>query len=259
MVLSDLHENSGALQHFIRIAEHLPGGFDDIWLLGDVFGHSDDATGLEDLTQEVMDELMILMRYKGPAVQGNWEYWLTHPERDRSNKDQGKYTEQLTQRRTLLEKKKYKPLLDRLSANTALVSPETGEFTLFHGCSYCCLGNSVYQPQPCECYLFPRDLNTVTRGLFGNAENLRTPHFLFGHTHTPGFFTYSAASMINLWQFFPPDRANQPISYGDSNQRYGINPGSAGIAWRGLPRTALLLDTNEKTFTYLIDEERQTL
>ena len=245
------------MKRFIRKAEKLPGGFDDIWLLGDIFGHSDDATGEDDLTQPVLNDLMVLMRYKGAAVQGNWEYWLSHPERDGANKDQGKYAEQLSQRRKMLMQRKNRPLLERLGRDAVRVCPDKGtpEFTLFHGCSYACHGNSDYQPAPCECYLFPRDLNTVTRGLFGNPENLRTPHFLFGHTHTPGFFTYSVTSLVNVWQFFTPELADRPVSYGDSSQRYGINPGSAGIAGKNFPRTAMLLDTNEKTFTYLIDEE----
>lgn len=236
----------------------MPGGFDDIWLLGDVFGHSDDATGLDDLTQDILDGLMELMRYPGPAVQGNWEYWLSHPERDSSNKDQGKHSEQLNQRRALLAEKRNKPLLDRLCEKSVYIvpEPEGGEFTLFHGCSYVCHSNSDYRPEPCECYLFPRDLNTVTRGLFARSENLRTPHFLFGHTHTPGYFTYSVTSMINLWQIFTPALAGRPISYGDPRQRFGINPGTAGIWGKRYPRTALLLDTYEKTFTYLIDQER---
>ena len=62
--------------------------------------------------------------------------------------------------------------------------------------------------------------------------------------------------MINIWQFFTPAQANRPISYGDSKQRFGINPGTAGVAGKRFPRTALLLDTYEKTFTYLIDIER---
>ena len=226
--------------------------------MGDVFGHSSDSTGEDDLTQPVLNDLMALLRYDGPAVSGNWEFWLSHPERDSMYKDQGKYAEQLSQRRELLAQKKNKPLLDRFRGETVRIWPEKGtpEFTLFHGCSYACHGNSDYQPHPCECYLFPRDLNTVTRGLFGNPENLCTPHFLCGHTHTPGYFTYSVTSMVNVWQFFTPEQVNVPVSYGDSSQRFGINPGSAGIAGKNLPRTALLLDTNEKTFTYLIDEER---
>lgn len=256
-MISDLHENCSALNHFIRKAEMTSGGFDDIWLLGDLFGHSDDSTGDEDLSQTVLDMFRVLEKYKGPAVRGNWEYWLTHPERDAYNKYQEKYREQLTQRRELLGKKNNKAILDRLSRDTVLVFPEKGkaEFTLFHGCSYGCYRNSDYQPHPCECYLFPRDLNIVTRGLFGNPENLKTPHFLFGHTHTPGFFTYSVTSRINMWQFFTPDLENRPISYGDSSQRFGINPGSAGIETRRFPRTAVLLDTAEKTFTYLVDIE----
>lgn len=246
------------MKSFIRTAEKLPGGFDDIWLLGDVFGHSSDATGAEDLTRDVLDDLLMLMRYSGPAVRGNWEYWLTHPERDKSNKDQGKYAAELSQRREMLTRKRGSELLERLNRENTVVFPDPSapEFTLFHGCSYACHGNSDYQPQPCECYLFPRDLNIVTRGLFGNAENLASTHFLFGHTHIPGFFTYSVSSMVNMWQFFTYDKRNRPISYGISGQRFGINPGSAGIGAKNLPRTALLLDTGEKTFTYLIDEER---
>lgn len=257
LVISDLHENCRALNNFIRMAEKMPGGLDDIWLLGDLFGHSDEATGDEDLSQTVLNIYRILEKYKGPAVRGNWEYWLTHPERDARNKYQGKYAEQLAQRRELLSKKNNKGLLDRLARDTVRVYPETDtpEFSLFHGCSYVCYKNSDYQPHPCECYLFPRDLNIVTRGLFGNEENLKTPHFLFGHTHTPGFFTYSVTSMVNMWQFFTTDLQNCPISYGDSSQRYGINPGSAGIETRRFPRTAVLLDTVDKTFTYLVDTE----
>ena len=242
---------------FIRNAERLRGGLDDIWLLGDLFGHADESTGEEDLTHFVLDEFDVLRKYLSLAVQGNWEYWLTHPERDEGNKDQGKYRTQLVQRRELFENKNYKDLLDRLARNTVLTYPQRGkgEFTLFHGCSYPCHRNSDYLPHPCECYLFPRDLNIVTRGLFGNAENLRTPHFLFGHTHTPGFFTYSVTSMVNMWQFFTTELKDRPISYGESSRRFGINPGSAGIRTKRFPRTAVLLDTAEKTFMYMVDTE----
>ena len=246
------------MKSFIRIAEQLPGGFDDIWLLGDVFGHSSDATGAAELTPDVLDDLLMLMDQKGPAVRGNWEFWLTHPERDSRNTDQGKYTAELAQRREILAENRGTELLDRMSREDVITYPDPAapEFTLFHGCSYACHGNSDYQPQPCECYLFPKDLNIVTRGLFGNALNLTSPHFLFGHTHIPGYFTYSVSSMVNMWQFFTYDQHNRPISYGTNGQRFGINPGSAGIEGKNLPRTALLLDTGEKTFTYLIDEER---
>ncbi len=246
------------MKSFIRIAERLPGGFDDIWLLGDVFGHSADATGAADLTRDVLNDLLILMDYSGPVVRGNWEFWLTHPERDSRDSDQGKYVSELVQRREILTEKRGAKLLDRLNQEDVVIYPDPAvpEFTLFHGCSYACHGNSDYQPQPCECYLFPKDLNIVTRGLFGNALNLTSPHFLFGHTHIPGFFTYSGSSMVNMWQFFTDDLRDRPVSYGIEGQRFGINPGSAGIGTKNHPRTALLLDTGEKTFTYLIDEER---
>lgn len=235
----------------------MPGGFDDIWLLGDLFGHSDDATGEEELTQPVLNAFQILEKYKGPAVRGNWEHWLIHPEHDARSKYQGKYRDQLVQRRELLSQRDNRALLDWIARDTIRILPEieTPEFTMFHGCSYPCHRNSDYQPHPCECYLFPRDLNIVTRGLFGNAENLKTPHFLFGHTHTPGFFTYSVTSMKNMWQFFTMDMQGRAIRYGDPGQRFGINPGSAGIETGRFPRTAVLLDTYQKTFTYLVDME----
>ena len=249
LVISDLHENCRALEHFVRMAERSQGGLDDIWLLGDLFGHSDSATGNEDLTQDVIDAIRGFERYRGPVVCGNWEYWLTHPESDAHN---SKYREQLAQRRELLGRRSNRPLLDWIARDTTRC---IGDFTLFHGCSYACFRNSDFQPHPCETYLFPRDLNIVTRGLFGNADHLKTPHFLFGHTHTPGFFTYSVSSMVNMWRFFTMDLVNRPICYGDSGLRFGINPGSAGISSRRFPRTAILLDTAEKTFTYLVDIE----
>ena len=98
LVISDLHENCRALNNFIRIAQNTPHGFDDIWLLGDLFGHSDEATGESDLTQTVLNMFQILEKYKGPAVRGNWEHWLTHPEHDIRGKYQEKYKEQLAQR-----------------------------------------------------------------------------------------------------------------------------------------------------------------
>ena len=61
--------------------------------------------------------------------------------------------------------------------------------------------------------------------------------------------------MKNMWQFFTTDQANRPINYGDRRQRFGINPGSAGIQTQRFPRTAILLDTAEKTFSYLLDIE----
>ena len=243
---------------FIRTAQQHPGGFDDIWLLGDVFGHSEQSTGTENLTQPILDTLMIYLHKTTAAVQGNWEYWLAHPERDHTAKDQGKYTGQLEQRRELLAKGNNRRPLEQLTRDTVLLMPDprAPEFTLFHGCSFASHCSSDYQPQPCECYLFPRDLNIVTRGLFGDPEHLSTPHFLFGHTHTPGYFIHSRSAMLTMWQYLTPELQGRPIPYGNPRQRFGINPGSAGIKGKNTPRTAILLDTNEKTFTYLTDEER---
>ncbi len=251
LVLSDLHENFAALERFIAAAEATCGGLDDIWLLGDTFGHSDESTGMDELTQSAIERLRASLTRVSEAVAGNWEFWLAHPERD--SRDREKHDEQLNARRELLQKKKNRDLFKFLNGETVRVH---GDFTLFHGCGYACFGNSGYRPAACECYLFPRDLNIVTRGLFGSAEHLTTRHFLFGHTHTPGWFAYSEESMVSMWQFFTPDLAGREYSYGDGRRRFGINPGSAGIAGRKIPRTALLLDSAAETFMYLTDEER---
>lgn len=251
LVLSDLHENFAALGRFIAAAEAACGEAVDIWLLGDTFGHSDESTGTDDLTQSALECLRGSLPRVSEAVSGNWEFWLAHPEGD--SRDREKHAEQLNARRELLQKKKNRDVFKFLNGESVRVC---GDFTLFHGCSYACFGNSGYRPAACECYLFPRDLNIVTRGLFGSAEHLTTRHFLFGHTHIPGWFAYSEESMVSMWQHFTPDLAGREYSYGDGRRRFGINPGSAGIAGRKTPRTALLLDSAAQTFMYLTDEER---
>ena len=74
------------MNHFIHAAEKTRGGLDDIWFLGDLFGHADESTGEDDLMQPVLDSLQVLEKHMGLAVQGNWEFWLTHPEPDENNK-----------------------------------------------------------------------------------------------------------------------------------------------------------------------------
>ena len=71
--------------------------------------------------QPVLDSLQVLEKHMGLAVQGNWEFWLTHPERDENNKYQEKYRSQLTQRRELLGKKENNTLLKRLSRDTVQI------------------------------------------------------------------------------------------------------------------------------------------
>lgn len=257
LIISDLHENHGALRRFIKAAEHTPGGFNDIWFLGDIFGHSFESIGKSNLTEDFFESIRILSDYPYLAVFGNWEYWLGHPEADQRDKNQREHEFQLKQRRLVLGKKGNGRILDRFLQNASLVYPagRDAEFTLFHGCSYECHGNSDYHPKPWECYLYPRDLNIVTRGLFGNRDHLATPHFLFGHTHTPGWFAYSGSTMINMWRYFTPEQAGEDICYGGGNLRFGINPGSAGVEGKNMPRTAVLLDSNEKLFRYLTDTE----
>lgn len=257
LVISDLHENHQALLRFIDLAGKTPGGFNDIWFLGDFFGHSDQAIGLSNLTQAFFDKLRVLDKIPSIAVWGNWEYWLGHPEQDYSGKMQRDQEFPLKQRRLILTQKNNRKLLDKFLKSASLVYPAgpDAQFTLFHGCSYACHGNSDYQPKAWECYLYPRDLNIVTRGLFGSPEHLSTPHFLFGHTHMPGYFVYSNSSLVAMWRFFTVQESGETVFYGNPNQRYGINPGSAGIAMNGIPRTALLLDTEAQTFTWLTDQE----
>ena len=178
-----------------------------------------------------------------------------HPEKDRENEAQQNFIESLSTRRTAFRRKKIS-LVKRMMENSTLALPEKNpEFTLFHGCSFSCHDTTEYHADPWESYLYPHDLNIVTRSLFGSSENLRTPHFLFGHTHKPGFFVYSKTSLVTMWRMFSIEMSEVPVYYGHENQRFGINPGSAGIAQRNIPRTAMILDTAEKTFQYIIDED----
>jgi predicted phosphodiesterase len=253
LVISDIHENHEAIMRLILKARKIPGGFCDIWFLGDFFGHSEDADGKNHLTQNCLLTIEDLFQLPLYCVFGNWEYWLAHPENDEVNDGQRGNSNALGERREILKRTKTH-LLQRLMRYSILELPETRpEFTLFHGCSFSCHDTAAYHADPWESYINPHDLNIVTRNLFGNADHLKTPHFLFGHTHIPGFFVYSKTSFVNMWRIFSPEMARTPIYYGNENQRFGINPGSAGITQMNFPRTAIILDTKEKTFQYIVD------
>lgn len=257
LILSDIHENADALMRLVLKALRMPGGIDDIWLLGDLFGHSENAIGVPRLQKRFLSVLKDLEQFPIYSVFGNWEFWLFHPENDQKNSAQSNAQETLASRRRMLQRSK--PVLLRgMMKNSILMLPEQqAEFTLFHGCSYSCHNTTEYQADPWESYLNPHDLNIVTRGLFGNPEHLQTDHFLFGHTHKPGFFAFSKSSFVNMWRVFTPEMAEKPLSYKNGGYRYGINPGSAGIENGNIPRTGVVLDTAEKTFQFIIDSENE--
>ena len=258
LVISDIHENHEAIVRLILKARKIPGGFRDIWFLGDFFGHSEDAVGKSRLTRSCLLTVTDLFQLPFYCVFGNWEYWLMHPENDAINEAQKNHKTALEERRKKLNSKS-KIVSQRLMRKPILELPEKRpEFTLFHGCSFSCHDTAVYHADPWESYINPHDMNIVTRNLFGNTDHLKTPHFLFGHTHIPGYFVYSKTSFVNMWRMFSPDMAENPIYYGNENQRYGINPGSAGINQKNFPRTAIILDTKAKTFQYIIDDGNST-
>jgi predicted phosphodiesterase len=237
------------------MAESVSPGFDDVWLLGDLFGHVDQSLGGDQFNPKFLDAVTALFEYPVEAAFGNWEYWLMHPELDEENEHQRRYRKELVERRRILSDKNPR-LLDKMIKNDVIQPAESENgFTLFHGCSYACHDGSNYQAKPCESYLNPKDLNVVTHGLFENRENLKTDHFLFGHTHAPGYFAYSTTTFINMWRPFHHGMTDEPVEYGNDVQRFGINPGSAGIASGQTPRSALILDTADQTFTYIIDSE----
>lgn len=255
LVLSDIHENGESLFRFMRKAEAIDSGFDDIWLLGDLFGHSSQSSGNADFNLPFLDALDRLSDFPISAVIGNWEYWLLHPERDDTNEAQSKCKAELVERRQIITEKKIR-LFDKIMEKDVICLPEENpQFTIFHGCSYSCHDGQAYHAEPCESYLNPKDLNIVTGGLFENRENLTTPHFLFGHTHIPGYFVYSVSTFVNIWLQFTPSITEQKIEYGNGMQRFGINPGSAGAEYGDFPRTALILDTEEQTFQFIADQE----
>ena len=85
LVLSDIHENSGSLQRILAEARKTNGGYDDIWLLGDILGHADRISGKDAFDSDVPAVIALIENETSEAVFGNWEYWLTHPEDDRVN------------------------------------------------------------------------------------------------------------------------------------------------------------------------------
>ena len=105
LVLSDVHENQNSLMRFILKAAKSRDGFDDIWLLGDLFGHSEDAVGEKRLRRSFLSVLSDLSLVPIHSVFGNWEYWLMHPEKDRENEAQQNFIESLSTRRTCLQAK----------------------------------------------------------------------------------------------------------------------------------------------------------
>lgn len=255
LILADIHENWISLENFVRQAErNCPNGF-DIWILGDLLGHSEQSSGQRNLTNQFLEALKLLRDFETKFIFGNWEYWLFHPEQDDSNPAQQPYQAELAQRRAFLSANE-SGLLAQLTAHEKLELP-TGDpqFTLFHGCSFACHDRYGYRAAPCESYLNPKDLNIVTRELFGNPDHLRTPHFLFGHTHLPGYFVYSKSSMVDIWMQYHHSLTDRIISYGNVAQRFGINPGSAGVATQTIPRTGLILDTAARTFKFITDEQ----
>lgn len=253
LVLSDIHENSGSLQRILAEARKTNGGYDDIWLLGDLLGHADRISGRDAFNSDVPAVIALIENETSEAVFGNWEYWLTHPEDDRVNPAQEKYLDQLQGLRAGLNGTLDR-VLEKLSMKAMLtVTKETPEFTLFHGCSFRLYSGDGHTAAPWESYLYPKELNRVTRGLFENSANLTTDHFLFGHTHMPGYFVYSMRTLTNVWMQFTENWLGVVFPYRNGVQRFGINPGSVGERRTGLPRTALIIDQERATFEYVAD------
>ena len=253
LVLSDIHENSGSLQRIIEEARKTDGGYDDIWLLGDIFGHADRISGKDAFVSDIPAVMAMIQDETAEAVFGNWEYWLAHPEDDRTNPAQEKNQAQLSGLRESLNGT-LDGLLKRLSMKSLTVVPrEDPEFTLFHGCSFPIHNGNGHSPAPWESYLYPKELNRVTRGLFENRDHLATDHFLFGHTHMPGYFVYSTRTMTNAWMQFNENWLGKVFPFRNGVQRFGINPGSVGERQSGYPRTALIVDQSRSTFEYIAD------
>lgn len=253
LILSDIHENSGSLKRILEEARKTDGGYDDIWLLGDIFGHADRISGKDAFVSDIPAVMALIQEETAEAVFGNWEYWLAHPEDDRTNPAQEKNLAQLNGLRENLNGT-LQGLLQRLSMKSLMVVPrEDPEFTLFHGCSFPIHNGNGRSPAPWESYLYPKELNRVTRGLFENRDHLATDHFLFGHTHMPGYFVYSTRTMTNAWMQFNENWLGKVFPFRNGVQRFGINPGSVGERHAGYPRTALIVDRSRATFEYIAD------
>lgn len=229
LVISDLHEDYQALHQVLNDVN-----YDDVWFLGDAIGlHNNHRKNYQDAEKC----LSLLHEVNAICVSGNWEMWL-------KQLDEGNQTTQplSTWWKELwgLEQNLSPDLLAYLQDWPQ--EKTDGSFSLFHGSPY----QVDLEYAPWETYLEPPQAIVVNR-IFA-LDKINTQHFIFGHTHLPGYFHYNGRS--SRWVDLSPDILEQDIPIAGPPVRYAFNPGSLGGV-RAPLKTALLLNTAKCSYRFL--------
>lgn len=243
LVVSDIHGDIFALERFIEIAKR-NGGFDELWFLGDVIGHrATDAT-------DVRACLQLLREHEALCVKGNWEVWLFRPEYDNRG-HQKRWARVLKKCRESLTEED----LNYIRGWSDVEYHESG-FILTHGDLE--VGDAVLDyPSEFRPIMVPQEvgigLERRVEKLFRNGIIEPEYHLLTGHLHTPGYFHYNGVTA--KWR---DALYIKKINISDGS-RFVINPGSvSGNRYNSQDtKTALLIDTNQKTFHFLRIPEQE--
>jgi len=244
LVVSDVHGYIDPLERVLTNADL----YQEIWFLGDVIGH--DAMVSADSFLRCYS-LLYKFRDKIRCVIGNWEYWILNPQKDKDeNSPQYIYREYLQARR---EELKNAGLYTWIAEWPEKIDRD--EFAYIHG-SPSAFRDPTFHTT--ETYILPQNGKYVST-IFLN-KMINRPHLLFAHTHQPGYFRVNCVSdpQFNTLQRRDLDK---PFDYEGKGFKihYAINPGSISQNRKiyldnelvDPGRTALVIDTEKKTFTFI--------
>jgi diadenosine tetraphosphatase ApaH/serine/threonine PP2A family protein phosphatase len=210
LIIADLHSNLEAFQAILKSSK-LQGGFDQVWVLGDLVGYGPDPGPCIDLLRSLPHV----------AICGNHDLAaISSISLEKFNPIAAKAASWTTEQLTT-EQKKY---LGSLPKRTSI-----GEFTLVHGSPL----------DPIWDYFLPGAMDLTD--LQASFDQFSTRYCLVGHSHLQFWCGQSdlegPGRRIEL--------AFRKLTAGDiiplGNERLVINPGSAGQPRDGDPRVSYLL------------------
>ena len=239
LIISDVHED---IQSLNLLLDNYKGQFQDIWLLGDVAGHSEHLNGAAD----VVICYQILYEYhkqnRLTCVAGNWEKWAwsTSP-----SAFSVRWENELNEVRKKISDNELRDWITGWP-----ITDSRDDFTLTHG--WIDKLPDQKNSELWETYLGEKYTDSVNLAFLFNR--IHTPHALLGHTHNPGYFLHNEIEGQSKWIDLDSSLLGQEQKYQRSGIRYIFNPGSLSGArssrHNGL-KTAILLDTDRKTFRFI--------
>lgn len=182
LIISDIHGDWFGLETIESQAQTL-GGYDDIWFLGDVLGYC--------TVVEALDCLEWLTDRRATCIKGNWEWWITTPNKDALDP---------TRRLRLNSIRQYREILPDDVMELIIGWPEKIEFprssaTIYHGCPY--VDQTTGHIHTSTTYL----LNARFNNHVFEKEIVTTDFLFVGHSHQVGMITYSPARQSQVHFF----------------------------------------------------------